>query len=146
MVGVTEADDTAVSAPGRLRLSRRSLIGLGAGAVVVAAVVIAFASGAFGGGSAAPSSADNAYPTSLQTVTRQSLSEQTQVSATLGYAAPSTIVAPAGTTPQDLAQAKQTATTAQAQLANGAGGADGRHGDAGSGERELVGRPGEIDG
>jgi hypothetical protein len=124
LVGVSEAEDTLVSPPQRMTspaprrsgLSRRSLVALGAAGIVVAAVVIAFASGAFGGGAAAPESADNAYPTSLQTVTRQSLSEQTQVSATLGYADPATIVTPAGTTPQDLAQAKQTATTAQTQL------------------------------
>ncbi|HWB21674.1 MAG TPA: peptidoglycan-binding domain-containing protein [Gaiellaceae bacterium] len=121
---MSETEDTLVSAPQRLtppaprrlQLSRRSLIALGAGVAVVVAVVIAFASGAFGGGSAAPGSADNPYPTSLQTVTRQSLTQQTQVSATLGYADPATIVAPAGTTPQDLAQAKQAATTAQTQL------------------------------
>jgi peptidoglycan hydrolase-like protein with peptidoglycan-binding domain len=49
-------------------------------------------------------------------VTRRSLNQETQVSATLGYATASSIVAPAGTTVQDLAQAKQAATTAQAQL------------------------------
>jgi peptidoglycan hydrolase-like protein with peptidoglycan-binding domain len=99
-------------------VSRQTLIGLAAFAVVVAAVVIAYASGAFGGGNATAGAgqADNAFPTSLATVTRRSLTSQTQVSATLGYAAPASVVIPAGTTPQELAQATQAATTAQTQL------------------------------
>ncbi len=49
-------------------------------------------------------------------MTRRTLSSQTQVSATLGYADQSTVVVPAGTMPQDLAQAEQAAASAQAQL------------------------------
>jgi hypothetical protein len=122
---MNELRETLVSSPSERvpvaphgRLTRRMLAALGVAAIVVAAVVIAYASGAFGSGNATPGSGstDNAFQTSLATVTRRSLTQQTQVSATLGYAAPSTIVAPAGTTPQDLAQAKQTATAAQAQL------------------------------
>ena len=118
-MAVSQAEDTLVSPPARRSgLSRRTLIGLGAAAIVVAAVGIAYGTGAFAGGSGTSggASADNAFPTSLATVTRRSLTQQTQVSATLGYATASTIVAPAGTTPQDLAQAKQAAATAQAQL------------------------------
>jgi hypothetical protein len=101
----------------RLRPSPRTLLGFGAAVTVVAAVVIAYASGAFGGGNAASGAGtDNAFPTSLATVTRRSLTSQTQVSATLGYAAPTSVVVPAGTTPQELAQATQTASTAQTQL------------------------------
>src|SRR5579862_8056198 len=101
----------------RLKSPSRTLLGLGAAVIVVAAVVIAYASGAFGGGNAASGSgADNAFPTSLATVTRRSLTSQTQVSATLGYAAATSVVVPAGTTPQVLAQATQAATTAQTQL------------------------------
>jgi multidrug resistance efflux pump len=93
---------------------------LGVGAAVVVAVVAVFAGGAFGGGGSGGSgggAVDNSSATSLATITRRSLSSQTQVSATLGYADPSTIVAPAGTAPSDLSQAKQAMTTAQAQLA-----------------------------
>ena len=125
-MGVSEAEETLVSppqltsppAPRRLRVSRRRLIGLGVGVVVVAAVVIVYASGIFGGGSATSGSgsADNAFPTSLQTVTRRSLTQETQVSATLGYADPSTVVVPAGTSAQSVAQAQQAATTSQNQL------------------------------
>ena len=79
---------------------------------------IAYASGAFGGGNATAGAGqtDNAFSTSLATVTRRSLTSQTQVSATLGYAAATSVVVPAGTTPQVLAQATQAATTAQTQL------------------------------
>ena len=102
----------------RMQVSRRAAIVLGAVALVVAAVVVVVASGAFGGGNA-PSggeTVDNGLATSLATVSRRSLSSQTQVSATLGYADPSTVVVPSGTMPQDLGQAQQAAATAQAQL------------------------------
>ncbi|HMG25297.1 MAG TPA: peptidoglycan-binding protein, partial [Acidimicrobiia bacterium] len=51
------------------------------------------------------------------TVKRQSLSSQTQVSATLGYADASTVGMPGGTSLSALQQAQQQLTTAQAQLA-----------------------------
>ena len=82
----------------------------------IAAVVIVFASGAFGGGSGAASS-DNTYPTSAATIRRQTLSSQTQVNATLGYADPSTIVISAGAAPSAVEQAQQTAQTGASQLA-----------------------------
>jgi multidrug efflux pump subunit AcrA (membrane-fusion protein) len=72
-------------------------------------------------GSSTPSGAgagDNAYPTSLTTVERRSLTSQTQVSATLGYADASTISVPAGTAPSSVAQAQQALTTAQSQLSS----------------------------
>jgi len=47
---------------------------------------------------------------------RRSLSSQTQVSATLGYADPSTIVAPAGTAPSAVQQAQQSLVSAQSTL------------------------------
>ncbi len=120
---MSEAEDTLVAPPPdaprapRVRPSRRTLIAVIAGAAVVVVIVVVFASGALGG-SSAPSGGgtDNAFPTSLQTVTRRSLSQQTQVSATLGYAAASTVAVPAGTAPANLSQAQQTATTAEAQL------------------------------
>jgi peptidoglycan hydrolase-like protein with peptidoglycan-binding domain len=118
-VAVSQAEDTLVLPPaGRSRLSRRRLVGLGTAVAVIAAVGIAYANGAFGGGggTSGGASGDNAFPTALATVARRSLDQQTQVSATLGYATASTIEAPAGTTAQDLAQAKQAATTAEAQL------------------------------
>ncbi len=112
----------------RLHVSRRAAIALGLVAIVVAAVVAVAVSGAFGGGSGTSGggTADNGFATSLATVTRRSLSSQTQVSATLGYADPSTVVVPAGTTPQDLAQAQQSAARRPGATADGAGDAGDR--------------------
>jgi Putative peptidoglycan binding domain len=93
------------------------LVAIAGAGVVVAAVAIVFASGAFGGGSGGPAVTDNTYPISYARVEKRSLTSQTQVSATLGYAAPSTIVEPAGTMPTDLSQAQQSVTTGSAQLA-----------------------------
>jgi hypothetical protein len=99
------------------------------GVAVVGAILIAlFASGVFASGKPSGGSLDNTYPTALASVTRRSLTEQTQVSATLGYASASSVVMPAGTTPSNLSQAQQLVTTGQAQLDSGqaALAADGR--------------------
>src|SRR5262249_59182241 len=50
----------------------------------------------FTGETTARSSVDNTSETRLATVRRQTLSSQTQVSATLGYAGSGTVVAPVG--------------------------------------------------
>jgi peptidoglycan hydrolase-like protein with peptidoglycan-binding domain len=63
-------------------------------------------SGGFGNGS----------PTSLAPVERTSLSAETQVDATLGYADESTIVLPGGTPQATIEQAEQTAAAARSQL------------------------------
>jgi multidrug efflux pump subunit AcrA (membrane-fusion protein) len=78
------------------------------------AVVISkpFSSAAAG----SPGVADNTDPTGTYTVTRQDLSEQTQVPATLGYAGSYTIAAPSGASAQDVAQAQQTVTGDQQTL------------------------------
>ena len=87
--------------------------------LVAVGVAVAFA---FAGSS--PSStangSDNAAATSLTTVTRQDLSQQTQVSATLGYAGSSVISVPAGTAPANLQQAQQQAASAQAAMQSAA--------------------------
>ena len=61
---------------------------------------------------------DNGYPTSTQTVVRESISQQTQVSATLGYAGDLTIRLPAGNAPAMVTQAQQTVTTDQGMLSS----------------------------
>ena len=96
--------------------SRRAPVLLGLAVALVAAGAIAYEDGLFGGGGSNAGTLDNTSPTSVARVVRRSLSQQTQVSATLGYAAPSTIVVPAGTSTSSLQQAQQAVTTAQGQL------------------------------
>jgi multidrug efflux pump subunit AcrA (membrane-fusion protein) len=99
---------------------KRRLVAGVAVLLVAVGVAVAFA---FAGGSpssAANGSADNAAATSLATVTRQDLSQQTQVSATLGYAGSSVISVPAGTAPANVQQAQQQAASAQAALQSAA--------------------------
>jgi peptidoglycan hydrolase-like protein with peptidoglycan-binding domain len=81
---------------------------VGAWLVVVATAVLLVVADPFGGGAHASGGVvDNAYPTGVASVSRQSLSSQTQVSATLGFADPSTINEPGGTAPSDVAAARQ---------------------------------------
>jgi peptidoglycan hydrolase-like protein with peptidoglycan-binding domain len=89
------------------------------GPVLVAAVVALVVTDPLGG-SGKPGSgvADNASATSLATVTRQSLSSQTQVSGTLGYAGSSSIRVPSGTAPSAVSQAQQAASSAEGMLAS----------------------------
>jgi hypothetical protein len=60
--------------------------------------------------------ADNAAPTSLATVTRRSLSSQTPVNGTLGYADASSIRIPAGTPPSAVQQAEESVAASAAML------------------------------
>ena len=117
-------EDTLISpapAPlesGHPRLSRRTLSVLAVVAALVAAVVVVIVSGVFSSSTPSGGAADNPYPTSVARVTRQSLSEQTQVSATLTYAGSATIVVPSGTSPANLLQAEQQVTTAEGMLSS----------------------------
>jgi hypothetical protein len=86
-------------------------------ALVVVAVVLIATDPFAGGGKAGAGALDNASATSLATVKRQSLSQQTQVSGTLGYAGSSSIRAPSGTAPSALEQAGQQVASAEAMLA-----------------------------
>jgi Putative peptidoglycan binding domain/HlyD family secretion protein len=92
----------------RIRRPARALVLVAVLLAIAGAVAAVVESGVLGGSSPGNAGADNPYPTSLTTVDRGSLSEQTQVSATLGYADPSTIVIPAGTAPSDLQQGEST--------------------------------------
>jgi peptidoglycan hydrolase-like protein with peptidoglycan-binding domain len=89
----------------------------GVGLVLVAAVVVLIVTDPFGG-STKPGGGvgDNATATSLYTVARQSLSSQTQVSGTLGYAGSSSIRVPSGTAPSAVSQAEQSVTNAEGML------------------------------
>jgi hypothetical protein len=79
--------------------------------VAVLAVINPFAGAGASGGVPNSGSA-----TSLATVERRSLSSQTLVDGTLGYAGSSSIVVPAGTSQTDLRTAQQTLASAQAAL------------------------------
>jgi multidrug efflux pump subunit AcrA (membrane-fusion protein) len=99
---------------GRARRRVLAVVGL----AVVVAVVVLIATDPFGGGGKSTGGvADNASATSLTTVKRQSLSQQTQVSGTLGYAGSSSIRVPSGTAPSAVQQASQQVTSAETMLA-----------------------------
>ena len=74
-------------------MNRTRALALG-GVLAVAAVAVLLVLNPFGGTPASGSSLDNGSPVTTQRVTRQNLTSQTQVSATLGYAAPSTGAVP----------------------------------------------------
>jgi hypothetical protein len=78
--------------------------------------VIAVANPFSGRGGPGGSNTGNGTGTSLATVTRRSLTAQTQVDGTLGYKGSSTVVLPSGTPPSDVRQAEQTVATDQATL------------------------------
>ena len=90
------------------RVRRRGWV---AGGVMVvaaaAAVVVAGVSGVFGSGSPGAGTASSAYRTSTATVTRQSLTSQTQVAATLGDAGTYSVVNQAQGTITELPRAGQ---------------------------------------
>jgi peptidoglycan hydrolase-like protein with peptidoglycan-binding domain len=91
---------------------RTALAGLG---LVLAAVAVIVVIDPFGAGKPSRAS-DSASRTSLATVTRRSLSSQTQVNATLGYGGAANIRLPTGTPPSAVAQAEQAVTNGERML------------------------------
>jgi Putative peptidoglycan binding domain len=117
-VSVTSTS-TSTSAPtAGLARRRRPVRRLLAGLAVLLAVtgVVVAVTDPFAGGGSSGSGYANGSATSLATVTRQSLTSQTQVDGTLGYAGSSSIVVPTGTAQADLRLAEQTAAAARAAL------------------------------
>ncbi len=111
---VTEIGSAPARASRRQLRPRRGLLYAILAAAVVAVAVVLVLTDPFAGSSTPGNGvADNAFATSVTTVSRRSLSSQTQVSATLGYAGTSTIVEPAGTAPATVQQAQQSVTTDQ---------------------------------
>ena len=101
-------------ASGGARRRTLAIVGL----VLVVAVVVVIVTDPFGGsGKSTGGVVDNASATSLATVKRQSLSQQTQVSGTLGYAGSSSIRVPSGTAPTAVQQSTQQVTSAETMLA-----------------------------
>ena len=76
--------DTKRPSPGHRR--RRWITGVVVMMLVAAGVVVGVANPFAKNNATSPGVTDNAYPTSLATVTRQDLTSQTTVDATLGYA------------------------------------------------------------
>jgi multidrug efflux pump subunit AcrA (membrane-fusion protein) len=111
----TSSERSRVGPPTGRRARRRTLAVAGLALVVVVVVVIA--TDPFGGPERSTGGvADNASATSLTVVKRQSLSQQTQVSGTLGYAGASSIRVPSGTAPSAVQQAGQQVVSAEAML------------------------------
>jgi hypothetical protein len=89
----------------------------GAGLVLVAVLVALIVTDPFAGSTKSGGGVgDNGTTTSLATVTSQSLSSQTQVSGTLGFAGSSSIRVPSGTAPSAVSQARQSVTNAEGML------------------------------
>ena len=100
---------------GRARQRTLAIVGL----VLVAAAVVVIATDPFGGsGKSTGGVVDNASAVSLVLVKRQSLSQQTQVSGTLGYAGSSSIRIPSGTAPSAVLQSSQQVASAETMLAS----------------------------
>jgi hypothetical protein len=96
--------------------TRRRVAAVGA-IVAVVLISIAVVTDPFSGGSSPSRGAsDNGAPTAIGKVTRESLSSQTQVSGTLGYAGSLNVNLPAGTAPSAVSQAQQTYSSAQETL------------------------------
>jgi multidrug efflux pump subunit AcrA (membrane-fusion protein) len=98
---------------GRARRRTLALTGL----ALVVAVVVVIVADPFGAPGKPTGLADNASATSLAAVKRQSLSQQTQVSGTLGYAGAASIRVPSGTAPSAVQQADQQLASAETMLA-----------------------------
>jgi peptidoglycan hydrolase-like protein with peptidoglycan-binding domain len=103
-------------------VSERSRRGRWAALAVIVVIVIAVLLIVFDPfhKSAKPSAgvADNSTPTSVTTVKRQSLSSQTLLDGTLGYAGSSKILVPSGNAPSAVQQSEQQVASGEAQVAS----------------------------
>ncbi|MHB8241535.1 MAG: peptidoglycan-binding protein [Solirubrobacteraceae bacterium] len=94
----------------------RSRMFVGVALVLAAGVTALIVTDPFAGSTKPGGVTDNAAPTSLATVTRRTLSSQTQVNATLGYAGASSVRLPIGTPPSAVQQAQQAVRTGDRML------------------------------
>jgi hypothetical protein len=88
----------------------------GLGLVLVAVAVVIVVSDPFSGGPKPSGASEDASQTSLTTVKRETLSSQTQVNATLGYAGAANIRVPSGTPPSATQQAEQVVANSERML------------------------------
>jgi hypothetical protein len=86
--------------------------------LAIAGAVVAVADPFVASSPAASGVSDNGAATAITTVKRMDLSQETQVSATLGYAGASTVSVPSGTAPASIEQAQQSEASAQQTLAD----------------------------
>ena len=115
--------DSSMPPPRRPRLahwlgSRRRRAVAGALCLLVVGVIALGITDPFSSPGSPSGVADNAYPTGTATVTEQTLSSQTEVSATLGFAGSYTVSIPNGTSVQALTQARTSAQAAQTDVVN----------------------------
>jgi hypothetical protein len=110
--------DTGARASGPLRTPRRGRrLAVGVAVPLLAAGLVAVTNPFAGNAPAASGASDNGTATSLQTIARRSLTSQTQVDGTLGYADSSTVSLPAGTPPASIRQAEEALAAARQLLA-----------------------------
>jgi Putative peptidoglycan binding domain len=100
-----------------MRWSKRRLVFVIVALLVAAGIAVAVAELLAGSSPAASGAAENGGATALATVQRMDLSQQTQVSATLGYADASTVSVPSGTAPATLQQSQASVAAAEQTLA-----------------------------
>jgi hypothetical protein len=86
--------------------------------LVIAGAAVAVADPFVASSPAASGVSDNGAATAITTVKRMDLSQEAQVSATLGYAGASTVSVPSGTAPASIEQAQQSEASAQQTLAD----------------------------
>ena len=116
-VATAEAGEAlAASPPPEPGQRRRRVLAAVVALVVVAGVVLAVTDPFSGARGPSGGVSDNGYATSTETVARESISQQTQVSATLGYAGDLTVRLAAGIAPAAVTQAQQAVTTDQGML------------------------------
>lgn len=98
--------------------SRRRRVVTAAAVLLVGAVIALGVTDPFSSSEPTSGVTDNSYPTGTAKVTAQTLSSQTPVSATLGFAGSYTVAVPNGTSAQAIAAAESTAQVAEVQAAN----------------------------
>jgi hypothetical protein len=107
-----------IRVPRWLAPRRRRLAGGAIAAVVVVLAVLAIVDPFAASPSSGAGVMDNAYPTSTATVTEQTISSQTSVSATLGYAGSFNVTIPSGTSASTLSDAQSTISTDETKVAD----------------------------